>query len=93
MTGSSAPLVEIHRARSYAEGMGRCSDMAVGGAQVLGEYREEAEWELVADRARSTGTEVERKGCVGCFGNPFFTQAVGADWMAEVGEFIGDVYW
>lgn len=58
-TAALASLVEIHRARSYAEGRGRCSDLAAGGVQVLVEYKEEAVWELVVDRVRSTERGVE----------------------------------
>ncbi len=72
MTGALAPLVEIHRARSCAEGMGRCSNLAAGGVQVLVECREEAGWELVVDRAHLAETWVERKGFVGWFEDPFF---------------------
>ena len=67
-----AALVETHRARSCAEGRDRCSDLAVDGVDVLVEYREEAVWELVVDRARWAGTAVERKDIVGCFENPYF---------------------
>ena len=36
-----AALVETHRARSCAGGRDPCSDLAVGGVDVLVEYREE----------------------------------------------------
>lgn len=87
--GALASLVEIHRAHSCAEGKGHCSGLVAGGVQVLVEYREEAVWELVVDRAHSTGTRVERKGFVGWFGNSFFTPLVGADMMLQIGECIG----
>lgn len=74
-----AALVEIHRAHSCAEGRGRCSRLAGSGVHVLLEYKEEAVWELVVDRAHSAGIAVERKGFVGWFGNPFFTARVGVD--------------
>ena len=67
-----AALVETHRARSCAGGRDPCSDLAVGGVDVLVEYREEVVQELVVDRARWVGTAVERKDTVGCFENPFF---------------------
>lgn len=70
---AAGALVEIHRAHSCVEGRGRCSDLAAVGVQVLVEYREEAEWELVEDRVRSTVTAVERKGFVSYFGDPFST--------------------
>lgn len=75
---ASAVLVEYHRARFCAEGRGRCLDLAVGGVQVLVEYREEVGWELVVDRARWTEIVVERKGFEGCCGNPSWGEAVGA---------------
>ena len=72
VTGASASLVEIHRARSCAEGMGRCSNLVAGGVQELVECREEAGWELVVDRAHLVETAVERKGSVSWFEDPFF---------------------
>ena len=67
-----AALVETHRARSCAEGRDHCSDLAVDGVDVPVEYREEAVWELVADRARWVGTAVEEKDIVGYFEIPLF---------------------
>ena len=52
VTAASVALVEIHRAHFCAEGRDRCLDLAVGGVQVLVEYREEAVWEPVVDRVR-----------------------------------------
>ena len=78
VSGALMSLVEYHRARSCAEGMGRCSNLAAGGVQVLVECREEAVWELVVDRAHSAGIAVERKGFVCWFEDPFFVVRVGA---------------
>lgn len=77
VTVALAALVEHHRARFCAEGRGRCLDLAVGGVQVLEEYREEVGWELVVDRVRWTGIMVERKGFEGCCGNPSSGETVG----------------
>ena len=52
--------------------------------------REEAVWELVVDRARLTGTAVEDKGVVGCFGNPYWIESVrGGSWMVDWSHEMG----
>ena len=71
-----AALVEAHRARSCAEGRDRCSGLAVDGVDVPVEYREEAVWELVEDRARWAVTAVEQKDIVRCFENPFLFSTI-----------------
>ena len=58
-TAALLALVEIHRARSGAEGRDHCSDLAADVVRVLVGYTGEVEWELVEDRARSTGIKVE----------------------------------
>lgn len=42
-TAALVALVEIHRARSGAEGRGRCSDLAADAVRVLVGYMEEVE--------------------------------------------------
>lgn len=95
VTATLAALVEIRRAHFCAEGRGRCSDLAAGGVQALVECREEEVWELVVDRARSTGTEVERKDFVGCFEDPSFPFTVPMVWaglILSLGILLGMMY-